>query len=64
MPAKTDAQRALSNRQRLKALGRQQKIIWIDAETGERLRRKFPGHAGGIRWGDVVLAALAAHPRW
>lgn len=60
----TDAKRARTARQQRKDAGLQQKILWIDEETGERLRNKFPGHAGGIRWGDVVLAALAAPPRW
>lgn len=38
--------------------------FWIKREDNDRLREKFPGVRDGVRWGDVIKAALAAQPRW
>lgn len=41
-----------------------QKAFWISDFDDQALRQKFPGHAGGVRWADVIKAALAAPSRW
>lgn len=38
--------------------------FWIKREDNDRLREKFPAPRNGVRWGDVIKAALAAQPRW
>lgn len=40
------------------------KSFWVADDDARALQERFPGHSGGIRWGDVVKAALAAQPRW
>lgn len=40
------------------------KNFWVSPAEDMALRKKFPGHSGGIRWCDVVRAALSAEPRW
>ena len=58
-----DRQKAL--RKRREASGSHlRKGFWITPEQDARLRERFRGHGGGIRWADVIQAALAAPARW
>ena len=58
-----DRQKAL--RKRRETTGSHlRKGFWITPELDAQLRERFPGHSGGIRWGDVIAAALSAQPRW
>lgn len=38
--------------------------FWLQRSDDEKLKAKFPGNKGGVRWCDVVRAALAAPARW
>lgn len=40
------------------------KGFWVTPEQDAQLRQKFPGNSHGIRWSDVIAAALAAQPKW
>jgi len=51
-------------RRRRQAEGQVKKSLWLTPAENEALRARFPGHAGGIRWTDVIRAALAAPSRW
>lgn len=58
-----ERQKALKKR-REEAGSHFRKGFWITPEQDAQLRDRFPGHSNGIRWKDVIAAALSAQPKW
>ena len=58
MASVLERQKALAERR--KKQGKKQFTIWADSKVLERLKKSYPGERGGIRWTDVMDAAIQA----